>query len=163
MARLLLYSFKTIPSTYTPRMVDAMEVFVRTTQVGEIVTFEDRYQYNWISILPFVEMMFVPLSDGMGSLQGQHECEYISMRLIILSLQAEFGRKVNRDLAVKQGLLEYIVCMPWGIRSEWSDGCKQILKGFMEDRKSGLPVPRLSTIAKVKLARHNRRLRDLLQ
>ena len=72
----------------------------------------------------------------------------------VFLLKVEMMRSHNRRLVIRQGLLDYIVMLPWGLGSVWHEHCKEIVVLFREDGK--LPVPRLASIAKAKLARTNK-------
>ena len=69
----------------------------------------------------------------------------------IFALKVEMLRSHNRKLVIQQNLLDYIVMLPWGMNSGWQDRCQQVIALFRKDQK--LPVPRLASIAKAKLAR----------
>ncbi len=118
----------------------------------------EKFQYNWVTVVPLVETVFVPVAGGDGGEDDTlwRDCCCACVDTAITALQAEMGQQRNRRLTHQQGLLEYIVCLPWGMaRGDWESRLKTVVRVFQLELKS-LPVPRLSTIAKATLARTNK-------
>ena len=168
LSRLLLFSFAMYPDEHKTKTVEILRHFLSVARVQDITALEEKYSYNWITILPFVEMLFVPIFgydatpvDTIIEPPGIEGCQHWSMCVALLALEAEMGRKCNRELVVHQGLMDFIVCLPWGVPQKWQEGCEKVVQLFAAGKK--LPVPRLATIAKAKLARCSLGLRELLQ
>ena len=75
----------------------------------------------------------------------------VGLRVALLALQAEMQRALLRELARKEGLVDYVVMLPWGVPPRWKDECSSVVRRFRSD--SQLPVPRLCSIARAVLAR----------
>ena len=78
----------------------------------------------------------------------------LSLAYILLALKIETTRSINVELLVKQNLLEYVTMLHWGLDSEWHNQCVWVQQQVSKSNK--LSAPRLSTIAKGKLARFHR-------
>ena len=156
-ARLLLFSPDLVAAEYQQEIVNSVN-FASKATVEEITALEEHYQNNWVTVVPFLEMLYAPLLDKAVpsvSLTPKetllHSCQLWSIRVALIALRAEFERVLLRKLAVKQGLLDYIVCLPWGMHVRWWDDCFAVMQLFQRDGR--LPVPCLSSIAKAALAR----------
>ena len=166
LSRLLLFSSSIYPNEHKTKTVEILSQFLSVARVQDITTLEEKYSYNWITILPFVEMLFAPIFgcntvDTSIEAPGIEDCQHWSMCVALLALEVEMGRKINRELAVRQGLMDFMVCLPWGMPQKWQEGCEKVVQVFAADKK--LLVPKLASIAKVKLARCSLGLRELLQ
>ncbi len=158
LARMVLYSYSCIPEELGARVLQA----VRDSQLpvpSDLTTMVEKFQYNWITVVPLVESAFVPLIPEGGENAPERlmkACYHECLDVAITALEVEMGRQRNRRLALQQGLLEYIVCLPWGVpHVEWKDRLKTIVSRFQRELKA-LPVPRLSTITMATLARTRR-------
>ena len=134
---------------------------------------EERYQYNWITILPFLDAAYAcgaesfKLSDtGLQKLQSSATftenkessivgilslATSVSLAYVLFALKVETTRSNNAQLLIKQGLLDYITMLHWGLDGEWLLQCQWIQEEVCKAKK--LPLPRLSSISKGKLAR----------
>jgi len=161
LARLLLFSLATYPEEHKTKSAEVLSHFLSVAKAQEITNLEEKYTYNWITMLPFIEMLYTAVSsdklhrNAMVELPAAGESQQWSVCVAVVALEAEMGRKCNRELVVRQGLLDFIVCLPWGVPQ-----CQNVVQLFAGDQK--LPVPKLASIAKAKLARCGSRLRDVL-
>ena len=168
---MILLSPESIPGHFLARMSDCLRVVLSGCTANSVSQLEQRYQYNWITILPFLELAYtygaeeVNYAESHFQKRDQSGDEKVAKELsvsstplaclclmyTVFSLKVEMMRSHNRKLVVRQGLLDYIVMLPWGMGSVWQEHCKEIIVLFREDGK--LPLPRLASIAKAKLAR----------
>lgn len=168
LARLLLFSMDTIHEDYLSKALDCMSLFLTDARPKDITHMEDKYDYNWITTLPFVEMLYLPVSDTVKeqpcTLEGEEplrdKCQHWSISVAVVGIEAEMARGCNRKVTVNQGLLDFVVCLPWGMPAKWGDGCRAAVAFFRKEGK--LPVPKLSSIAKATLARTTDGLRKYL-
>ena len=72
------------------------------------------------------------------------------MSFFVSVLSVEMSRKLTRDVAIAQGLLDFVVLLPHQVPPRWKEQCQSVVALFREDQP--LPVPRLSSIAKASLA-----------
>ena len=169
LARVLLFSYDTVPSQYRPKILNSMDRFLVMAKAPQIMSVEERYQYDWITVFPFLEMLYAPLMDCVKSKTYsldsddpvKEKCQYWSTSIAVLSVDTEMRRECNRRLLLSQKLLDYVVCLPWEMPRQWKERCSSVVSHFAKDGR--LPVPRLSSIAKAKLARSGeRRLKELI-
>ena len=169
LARILLFSYDTVPSQCRPKILKSMDQFLAVAKAREIARLEEKYQYNWITVFPFLETLYAPLMDCVKSKTYsidsddpvKEKCQHWSTSVAVLSMEAEMSRECNRELLLRQKLLDYVVCLPWEMPGQWKECCGSVVSHFVKEGR--LPVPRLSSIAKAKLARSGkRRLKELI-
>lgn len=176
-ARLILFSWEKIEQAFLHQMNDSMKRFLLQVKPNIVCRLEERYQANWTTMIPFLEAAYtygveaMKLSDacvnktqpsGTFTDQGtpaspvstKPPVTSLSLAYVMFALLVEMSRPINTELLIKQGLLDYIVILHWGMDSGWHDHCQWVQKEVRKAKK--LPVPRLSSIAKGKLARTNR-------
>ena len=176
-ARLILFSGENIEEGYLQQMNDCMKRFLLKFKPSTVCQLEERYQYNWITMLPFVSAAYacgvetvkfsdtrlkktqssttfseydIPVTTASSACK---ESTSLSLAFVLFTLKVETSRSNNTRLLIKQGLLEYIAMLHWGVDDGWRDQCKWVQEEVSKAKK--LPVPRLSSIAKGKLARTN--------
>ena len=195
--RLILLSPASIDQVFLPQMSNCLKVVLSQVTASSVSQLEERFQYNWITVLPFLEPAYVSGAEalkydetilnktdeeaasvasnegrgggggegggvGRGESGPEKQRSGVAARTpptilslcfmyAIFALKVEMLRSHNRKLVIQQNLLDYIVMLPWGMNSGWQDRCQQVIALFRKDQK--LPVPRLASIAKAKLAR----------
>ena len=160
-------------------MCDRMKYFLLQVKPSVVSQLEERHQYNWITILPFLEAAYmygvetVKLTDAClkktqpsATFSEVKEASFLlavntkslattlSLAYILLALKIETVRSINIELLVKQGLLEYVTMLHWGLDNGWHNQCLWVQQQVSKINK--LSVPRLSSIAKGRLARFHR-------
>ena len=88
------------------------------------------------------------------SVDAKSAVSSLSLAYVLFALIVELLRPSNRKLVIEQGLLDYVVMLHWGMDSTWHSQCQWTQEEIRKTKK--LPVPRLSSIAKGKLARTNK-------
>ena len=176
-ARLILFSGEKIKESFLQQMNECMKQFLLKFKPSIVCQLEERYQYNWITMVPFVSAAYaygvemVKSSDArlkkaqssatftendMPETTSSSACKEstsLSLAFALFALKVETSRSNNTQCLIKQGLLEYVAMLHWGMDDGWLDQCKWVQEEVSKAKK--LPVPRLSSIAKGKLARTN--------
>ena len=174
-ARLIIFSLDSIDQGCLQQMVDFMKSFLLQMNPDIVTELEERFQYNWITMRPFVDAVY---SNGATTTKlsdiGLHKSKpsgtfteekqplpsapissvatTVSVAYLLFALKVETARTANAELLVNQGLLEYITMLHWGLDCGWQTQCRWVQEEVK--KVSGkLPVPRLSLVAKVTLAR----------
>ena len=176
-AKLVLFSLNKLPQEFLKPITDAMKVFLLKVGPDNVKQVEERIQDNWITMLPFLQAMY---SYGVETVKYSDACLHktqpyetfteknemsstvaieahatsVSLAYVLFSLLIELSRANMTRLLIKQGLLEYITMLPWGLDKEWHTQCQWVHENVRKTNK--LPVPSLSSIAKGKLARINK-------
>ena len=107
------------------------------------------YGYHWDDMLPYMKLLYKPsncrlLSEGDMS----SKC----LEVAVLGLQVVLEGEEERQVLVKQGLLEYLICLPWHMpkRSAAHQRAKSLVD--MVGSHITLQPPSLNVIVKTELA-----------
>ena len=84
----------------------------------------------------------------------------LSLRTILLSLQNMLGRADHREVLLKEGLEDYVVCMPTHVPLSLREQAKELVRiiGHI-----ALQPPRLVHLAKAKLAKMHFGMQTIIQ
>jgi hypothetical protein len=168
-ARLTLFSRDSLDQESLQQMIDCMKQFLLQLKPATVTQLEERYQYNWITMRPFVDGFY---SYGVETAKPSNSCLHksqpsetcteettvsslatsVSIAYLLFALKVETGRTINTELLVRQDLLEYVTMLDWGLDRGWLTQCLQ-LQEQVKKVCDKLPVPRLSQIARARLAR----------
>lgn len=153
-ARLLLFSPALIPVEHQRQITDLAFLSEPTTTAKAINALEERYQYNWTTVAPFVEMLYAPFvmqCQSEPEAQLSVQCRTWGVGVALLALRTEMRRALLRRLAREEGVVDFVAMLPWSMPARWRDECSAVVKLFTAD--GHLPVPRLCSIARAVLAR----------
>ncbi len=158
LSRLLSFSPSQVPSHSMKGVLSALQVFLASVQTEKMSATLEEYQCNWITLAPFVDVFFAPIhcyTNDCGFPQSQEvEVRSICLKTSLKALVVEMKRTCHRKLAVKQGILDALMCVQWMVELEYQDTVREVVQLFRNDVDSlCLPMPRLHTLAAVSLAR----------
>ena len=150
LARLVLLSSGVIPDRFYSKVIELLESFLAKAKAAgsrSVAAAEQKLQCNWLTMVPFVDVFMVPLSVAShDQYAGTSSIQQTSLSVMMFALTVEMSRKCNRDLAIQQGLLDFIVSLPWSIPNRWKENSKTVVAAFQKDLHY-LPVPKLYSIA----------------
>ena len=162
-ARLVLLSSGMLSADHQLEISDRLKALVLDFAPRISSCLED-LRFSLISMVPVIDVFFVPMprvklpstTEDIKDTSATQNAESgmalldCSMSLAVSAIEVQFSRKRNRDLAVAEGLLDFIVLLPYHVPAEWKEQCQSVVALFRDDQP--LPVPRLSSIAKASLA-----------
>ena len=103
--------------------------------------------FRWQDIFPVMRLVYSPLSHISSDL-----ADMLCLEVGILGLQIILGRDDERQVLIKQGLLDYLVCLPWFIPERHRAHRRAHSLLDMVGAHVSLQPPSLNTIARAKLA-----------
>ena len=170
-ARLVLLSSGMLSADHQLEIFDRLKALVLDFAPSISSCLED-FRFSLISMVPVIHVFFVPMprvelpstTEDIPDTSATQNAESgmtlldCSMSLAVSAIEVQFSRKRNRDLAVAEGLLDFIVLLPHHVPAEWKEQCQSVVALFGDDQP--LPVPRLSSIAKASLAASGYKLKE---
>ncbi len=146
-----------LPSHFPPHLItgalSALQVFLSSVQTEKMTAALEEYQCNWITLAPFVDVFFAPIHCDQSF--GVVDVRLICMKVNLKVLTVEMSRSCHRKLAVKQGLLDSLICLQWTMDRECQDAIRAVVQLFKKDVEPHcLPPPQLHTLAAVSLAKY---------
>ena len=157
LARLVLHSSGVIPDRFQSKIIKLLDSFLAKAKAAgsnSIAAAEQKLQCNWLTMIPFIDVFMVPLRAASHDQHvGIPSIKQSSLSIVMFALTVEMSRKCNRELVIRQGLLDFIVSLPWSIPDKWKENSKTVVVKFQKDFRY-LPVPKLYSIAAACAARH---------
>ena len=156
LARLVLLSSGVIPDHFQSKINKLLDSFLAKAKAAgsNIAAAEQKLQCNWLTMVPFIDVFMVPLHAASHNQHvGIPSIIQSSLAIMMFALTVEMSRKCNRELVIRQGLLDFIVSLPWSIPDKWRENSKTVVVAFQKDLHY-LPVPKLYSIAAACAAKH---------
>jgi hypothetical protein len=150
----VLLSSGVVPVRFQSRIVKLLNSFLAKAKAAgsnSIAAAEEKLQCNWLTMVPFIDVFMVPA--GHDQYVDISSITQTSLSIMMFALTIEMSRKCNRELVIRQGLLDFIVSLPWSIPDRWRESSKSVVVAFQKDVRY-LPVPKLYSIAAACAAKH---------
>lgn len=161
---LLLYkSASKIPAHLKIKMKAAIKEFLESADYEKISEHEKRKGYIWSTVTHFVKLAYLPRNSPLWSFntsseengdtaKESQELGELCIEAGVFSLQNVLLSSDTRDILKAEGLVDYIVCMPWHLSPDTKAHMKACdLRQFLSS-KMQLQPPSLVNLAKAKLA-----------
>lgn len=141
-------------------MKTAMKEFLESAEYDKISEHEKKKGYIWSTVTHFVKLAYLPKHSPRWSFdtpgdnieESLHELEELCIEAGIFSLQNVLLSSDTRDILIAEGLVDYIVCMPWHLSPDTKAHMRACdLRQFLSS-KMQLQPPSLVNLAKAKLA-----------
>ena len=139
-----------------------MEQFLSEVQPSVIAKYEEDQMNAWSTLLPYIELFYSPrhhyrISDEPSLI----ELRRASVNMILFFLHSKFCRDYICEILVNEGLLDYVVALPWNVEPEFERPAKALVSEL--GSHVGLQTPSLCSIAKAKLAKMHFGLKKLVK
>ena len=167
-ARLCLLSgCSTIEPQFKAEILSLLQNFSTAASASAVVEAEDHHQFNWITVFPFLEAAYVPITKkppappaaakekGSTSTASSidHQLWEASYKTAVFALEVETGRKSSCKLLEEQNLVEYALCLPWySPEPELAQSMNSITRNLKEN--TPFDTPSLVSMTKAKLAKN---------
>ena len=152
MAQLALVSPHHIPVTLCKAINHYMSDFLQTSTYIQTREAEVEHWYVWQTFMPYVKLAFLPetaqpLSNDLRTMQT------LSLQLIIFSLQNMLGRAKHREVLLEEGILDYIICMPWFVPQSLKQQARDLVQMLAIYPELNMQPPALLSITKACIAK----------
>ena len=153
-AQLALASPQLFPAQFVETVTEDMNRFLSETYPEVIRTYEEEKECVWATLLPYIKLFYVPPSlrkDSDSSCPHFRELVQASERMILFFLHSKMSRRYSHDILVKEGLVDYVVSLPW----HTSAGSRSMADAVVAELHSHVKLqpPKLCSIVQAKLAR----------
>ena len=153
-AQLALASPQLFPSQFAETVTEDMNQFLSETYPEVIRTYEEEKECVWATLLPYIKLFYIPPSlrkDSLTSGPQFHELFQASERMILFFLHSKMSRQYSHDILVKEGLVDYVVALPW----HTSTGSRSMADAVVAELCSHVKLqpPKLCSIVQAKLAK----------
>ena len=139
-----------------------MESLVRNESPHDIRKYEEEQVCVWATLLPYLKLLFLPNAPrATPDNPLLAELQLRSVETVLFFLRSKIQRSDHQEILAREGLLDFVVCMPWHV----SVGLRASAKAMVSELSSHvlLQPPRLSNIAKAMLAKDSLGLESVVK
>ena len=128
-----------------------------TTQ--KLVYAELKEQYIWETFIPYVRLFYQPPipTPSNNSMLSTSDCDVLQrdcLHVNLMALHNMLSRENHRAILKREGLLDYITCLPWHLSGDLVESGRELVKLFQFDSRINLQPPSLSNMAKAIVAKY---------
>ena len=138
---------------------------VCTFHPAQIRGYETRQKLYWETFSACVQYLYVPnpkiSSEANIYSTVIKELSLLSVEVLLLYLQNALGRKIHVDIIINEGLLDFIVALPWVVPECYEERAKCVVREIAKFQS--IHPPPLTVIAKAKLAKSTWGLKKLME
>ena len=123
--------------------------FVKKAQPSQLAQTEADSSYLWATILPYVKLVYLPNSRPDTVL-----IQSVALQVIIMALHIMLDREVHRDVLIREGLMDYITCMPWYTTGAAEQRARALVRMVQQAPDVDLQPPSLLNMTKAVLSKN---------
>ena len=127
---------------------DLMSDTLKATSPAEICQHEER-ESVWWRFSPCLQYLYKP--SPVKESNGGDICHNICCNILLHRLESALGREVHLEILVKEGLLDYTMCLPAVLPGECQSRARSLVNELGKHRQ--LQPPSLCTFAKAHIAK----------
>lgn len=167
-AQLVLTSPHLIPPRFIDVILSNMNQFLSETHPSTITKYDEEQSCIWSTLLPYVKLFYQPdhqllhrtaiISNSYPNFRALLDA---SINMSLFFLHSKVGRKCTCDILVKEGLLDYVIALPWYVDPEFQERARALV--YKLGSHVRLQPPRLCSIAQAKLAKIHFGLEKVVQ
>ena len=123
---------------------------------AEIRQYEEKEGLVWGTFLPYLQYLYKPSNiitkDSFHGGDDARDESYISCcNILLYGLENALGRELHLEVLVKEGLLDYTMCLPAVLPGECQPRARSLVNELGKHRQ--LQPPSLCTLAKAHIAK----------
>ena len=141
------------------QILAAMSEFLQVVSADQIRATEVNHSFLWMLFRPFVCQLYTatPRYPSVGvALQER------SLEMAILTLENTMGREFHRQVLAKEGLVDFVTCLPWHTTGPAQQRAFQLARIFQRAPEVHLQPPSLLNITRAIVAKEFCGLRKVL-
>ena len=157
-AQLVLVSPHLIPPPFISTLLSSMNQFLSDAHPSTITRYDEEQSCVWSTLLPYVKLFYLPDYQLLHRIETILNCYPnfralldASVNMSLFFLHSKVGRKYTCEILVKEGLLDYIIALPWYVDPKFQERARALVNELGSHVQ--LQPPRLCNIAQAKLAK----------
>ena len=152
LAQLLLTSPELMPTTFIETIHTYMVKFLQNANATDIRKYEENQVCVWGTLIPYVKLLYLPNSPkSFPHNPLLSKLQLLSVDMVLFFLHSKIIREYHRDVLAKEGLIDFVTCMPWHVPPASRERARDIVLELGSHVR--LQPPTLCNIAKAKLAK----------
>ena len=154
LAQLVLISWNKIASLQRQIIFDFMQNCVQKFTWKDIMNIDNRMGATYETFLPYIRLFYTyDPENHPSSEEGLAALRQICLDVVITGLQATLGKLHNYMIVAKEGLLDYVTCIPFNVPSCLEAKARTMVATLSASGNGVLQPPSLSNLSKAKLAK----------
>ena len=129
------------------KMLDLMSEFLERGILSEIRHYEEEMESTWDTFQPYVRFLYTPSTSDTDS----EFLHILCCNVLLHGLESALGRGHHLEILVKEGLLDYTMCLPAVLPGECQPRARSLVNELSKHRQ--LQPPSLCTLAKAHIAK----------
>ena len=137
-------------SSYSSLIAGEMTSFLQKTNYELIMRGELKQKYLWSTFMPYVKLAYIPKQSVSRSTES---IQLLSLQLILFALQNMLGRDNHRQILIKEGLLDFVICMPHYVPPSLRPQAEELVQMVVSSPDIPEGPPKLLNLVKARLAK----------
>ena len=138
-----------------------IELFLQANSYEKMREAEIRLGYGCSILIPYVKLAYIPNApQGEGTSVGK--LQLVSLQLAIFALQNWLGREDHRQILLKEGLLDFVICMPQYVPPSLRPQAEELVQMVVSSPNIPEGPPKLLNFVKARLAKMHFGLEEIL-
>ena len=143
-------------------LTEKMEAFLQANSYEKIRDLEITHHTSSLTFLPYVKLAYVPDAPPQAQETAIKRLQLVSLRLAIFSLQNGLGRESQRQTLLKEGLLDFVICMPQYVPPSLRPQAEELVQMVVSSPDIPEGPPKLLNLVKARLAKMHFGLEQVL-
>ena len=160
LAQVALVSPQCIPTDIHVAIIEEMMSLLQFTCYEIIRSGELTQNYVWCTFIPYIKLAYIPNTPHINN----PACilQVWSLEIIIFALQNMLGRENHREFIVKEGLLDFVTCMPQYVPPSLKSRATKLVQMVASSPDVPEGPPKLLNLVKARLAKMHFGLENVL-
>ena len=147
---MILVSPNVVPSDFYDPICAHMENFFQNTTYQAIMEEEAKNGFIYVTFIPYVKLAYIPDTPQPEAVR---KLQLLSLKTVIFSLQNMLGRENHRQVLKREGLVDYVTCMPFYVAETLKPRARELVQMLASSGDLQVQVPTLINLVKAKLAK----------
>ena len=115
--------------------------------------YEIKFGYLWATFLPYIKLVYLPNTPCCEPVLLS-DMQDMALRTIFIALHSMLEREVHREVLVREGLVDFLTCMPWYTTGPAEERARDLVEMIQQAPDMKLQPPSLLNMAKACVAKH---------
>ena len=153
LAQLALVSPQLMSDQLTDKTSLYLTKFLSVADPERITEYEIVESYLWNSFLPYIKLAYLPNTPCCEPVLLS-KTQDMGLLTIIIALHSMLDREVHREVLVREGLVDFLTCMPWYTTGPAEERARALVRMVQQAPDMKLQPPSLLNLAKACVAKH---------
>ena len=157
-----------IPPYLLHQILNLMSDVLEVASPTEMRLYEEKEEFFWGTFLPYLRCLYEPSTVQISTAENSDEGDNIRANfhitccnVVLHGLENALGRDVHLEVLLKEGLLDYIMCLPAVLPGECQPKARSLVNEL--GKHIQLQPPSLCTLAKAHVAKTSRGLQPVME